>query len=68
MRDRFFLVLGKDSDLESIKGKLSKVFGIARFSPAMTANNDLDDIIKVANELLGKKDKVRVVPIGPSRT
>jgi tRNA uracil 4-sulfurtransferase len=62
MRDRFFLVLSKDSDIESIKAKLSKVFGIARFSPVVLARNDLDDIIAVANKLLAKKDKVRVVP------
>ena len=62
MRDRFFLILEKDSDIESIKEKLSKVFGIARFSPVVLAKNDLDDIINVANKMLGKKDSVRVVP------
>jgi len=62
MRDRFFLILNKDSNMESIKEKISKVFGIARFSPVMIADNDLEDIIKTANKLLGKKDKVRIVP------
>jgi thiamine biosynthesis protein ThiI len=62
MRDRFFLILSKDSDIKSISSKLSKVFGISRFSPVMTAKNDIDDIMKVANSMLKKTDKVRIVP------
>lgn len=62
MRDRFFLVLGKGSDIESIKSKLSKIFGISRFSPVVTAKNDLGDLLKVANSMLKKTDKVRLVP------
>ena len=62
MRDRFFLVLGKGSNIESIKSKLSKIFGISRFSPVVTAKNDLGDLLKVANSMLKKTDKVRLVP------
>ncbi len=62
MRDRFYLVLDKNSDVDSIEERLSKVFGISRFSPAITAKNDLEDILKASNTILGKKDTVRVVP------
>jgi tRNA uracil 4-sulfurtransferase len=61
-RDRFFVLFNKDSDIDSIKEKLSSVFGISRFSPVITANNNLEDIFRAANQLLGKKDKVRIVP------
>jgi tRNA uracil 4-sulfurtransferase len=62
LRDRFFLLFDKNSDIESIKGKLSKIFGISRFSPVITTGNSLDEMLKAANKLLGKKDKVRIVP------
>lgn len=62
MRDRFFLVLSKDSDIESIEARLSKVFGISWFAPAMTVDSTLDEILAAANKLLGKNDTVRIVP------
>jgi tRNA uracil 4-sulfurtransferase len=62
MRDRFFLIFSKSSDMKSIEEKLSKVFGVSRFSPVITSENNLEDILKQANKLLTKKDKVRIVP------
>ena len=62
MRDRFFLVLDNNSNIESISKKLSKVFGISRFSPVITCNNDINDIFKASSTLFGKKDRVRIVP------
>jgi tRNA uracil 4-sulfurtransferase len=62
LRDRFFLVFNGKSDSASIQDKLSYVFGISRFSPVITCDNDLDSIMKSANTLLGKRDKVRIVP------
>lgn len=62
LRDRFFLIFNKKSDIKSIEGKLAGVFGVSRFSPVITANNNLEDIMKAANKLLGKKDTVRIVP------
>ncbi len=61
-RDRFFLVFNKGSNIASIEKKLSRVFGIARFSPVVIAKNNVEDILKTANKVLGKGDKVRIVP------
>ena len=61
MRDRFFLELNDDSDEKAIVGRLSKVFGISRISPAVTCGNDLDSILKTSNSLLGKGGTVRIV-------
>ncbi len=62
MRDRFFLVFDKKSDIKSIERKLSRVFGISRFSPVITSENSLESILKASNNLLGKGDTVRIVP------
>ncbi|MGA2800634.1 MAG: tRNA uracil 4-sulfurtransferase ThiI [Candidatus Micrarchaeaceae archaeon] len=61
-RDRFFLETDKKSDLESIESKLSKVFGISWFAPAVVSESSLGSILKAANALLSKKDTVRIVP------
>ena len=68
MRDRYFLVFSKDSDIESIKNKISKIFGVSRFSPVITCKNTLEGILKSSNTMLGKKDKVRVVPHRSDKT
>lgn len=62
LRDRFFLVFDSKSDLASIESKLRKIFGINRLSPAITTENTLEGMLKGANKLLGKKDRVRIVP------
>lgn len=62
LRDRFFLVFNSDSNLRSMEKKLSRVFGIGRFSPVITCENDLDSMVKAANRLLRKSDVVRIVP------
>jgi thiamine biosynthesis protein ThiI len=61
-RDRFFLLLDEKSDVESICGKLAKVFGISWFAPVITSENKIDEIFAAANKLLARKDTVRIVP------
>ncbi|MGI0100562.1 MAG: tRNA uracil 4-sulfurtransferase ThiI [Candidatus Micrarchaeaceae archaeon] len=62
MRDRFYLTLNSDSDIASMERKLSRVFGINRFSPVMATDNDLDKMVDASNKLLKAGDKVRIVP------
>lgn len=62
MRDRFFLRFSKGSEIESIRRKLSKVFGIGRFSLVMISESSLDEIIKTAGRIIEKGDTVRIVP------
>jgi tRNA uracil 4-sulfurtransferase len=62
MRDRFFISVGKDSNLDSISNKLSYIFGISWFAPVILSDNTLDAILKTTNKLLSKKDTVRIVP------
>jgi len=62
LRDRFFLVFSKNSDFESISRKLSKVFGISRYSPVVTSKTDLGSILEASNKFLDKRDTVRLVP------
>lgn len=61
-RDRFFLVLNEDSDMESIMGKLSHIFGISWFAPVVTAKNSMTSILDAAKRMLGPDDTVRIVP------
>jgi thiamine biosynthesis protein ThiI len=61
-RDRFFLETDKNSDLESITMKLSKVFGISWFAPAVVSKSELGAILKASNALLSKRETVRIVP------
>ena len=60
-RDRFVLHLNKESDMESIKGKLSGVFGISWFGPVMISENKLNEIVAAVARPFGKGDTVRVV-------
>ncbi len=61
MRDRFFLELNEGSNEDAMVGRLSRVFGISRISPAVTCANDLASITKTANSLLGKGSTVRII-------
>ena len=60
-RDRFIVELEKGSDIDSICGRLGKVFGISWFAPVAKTQNSLSAIIKTANKLLGKRERVRIV-------
>ena len=60
-RDRFVLRLRKDSDLESIKGRLSRVAGISWFAPVVISGNSISEITKTVSKLYKKDERVRVV-------
>ena len=62
LRDRFLLVLNKKSRIKSIESRLSFVFGISWFAPTLRCDNRLEVILKTSNTLLGKKDRVKIVP------
>ncbi len=49
---RLILNLKKDSNIEEIQEKLSKIPGISSFSPALKTNHDLENIKELALKLL----------------
>lgn len=48
---RLLVILGPKSDLEQVSDRLSRVFGIAHFSPAVQVKADFDEIKKAALEV-----------------
>lgn len=60
-RDRFVLRLSKDSDIASIRERLSHVFGISWFAPVMISGNKINEIVAAVARPFGKGDTVRVV-------
>jgi thiamine biosynthesis protein ThiI len=50
-RDRFLLMLNAKSDVGSILGRVSKVFGISWFAPVAFAKNDIPSILKISSEV-----------------
>lgn len=57
---RFFVEDFHDSDREEVLSRLKKVFGIHSLSPARKVKSDLDEISRVADELVPKEGKFRV--------
>ncbi len=60
-RDRFVLHLDRRSDVGEIERRLSKVFGIAWFAPAVITTNRMTDVVKAARALPQKGDTIRIV-------
>lgn len=60
--DRIILKLPKDANVESIRGKISKVFGISAYEFAYRTKPDLKSIVQTSNDILkdmeGRKVKI----------
>ncbi len=61
-RDRFILHLNKDSDIKRICEKLSHVFGITWFAPAIVSGSGLKQMREASSAFFDKSKTVRIVP------
>jgi thiamine biosynthesis protein ThiI len=65
--DRLLIRLEKESDIDSIKGKLRKTFGISRFEVDTVTKPSLASITNVAKSILAKEPRPRSVRIDAHR-
>ena len=66
--DRVLIRTGSSADTESIKHKLSTIFGISRFEMAQTAKPDLASIKKLGSSIIASFEKGAIVRIQSHRS
>jgi tRNA uracil 4-sulfurtransferase len=66
--DRLIMTLSKDSDIESIRDKLSHVFGISNFEISYTTKPNLSSINKLSKKLLAKMKDKKIIKVDAHRS
>lgn len=65
--DRLILRLGKKADIDSIRGKASKIFGVSAFEIAYSTKPDMRHIVDLSGKLI-KKAKIKRLKINSHRS